>query len=167
MKTFEILSNTNYPCSIQHSQVVICFLLSVSSLQKKMFVHKYKHIFDYIAWQLTLLRQFTNLVRCASTIALCLMFNHSNGSAIWYWTKLEFERLQTHLAFLPTCKREIHLTMLVTPAPTRHGVEDNCVDITVTVETGVEMHGNVLRIMTNVDGKAVIKTEREQKKRRG
>lgn len=87
------------------------------------------------------------------------MFNHH-----------QIKVLETHLAFLPTCKREIHLTVLVTPAPTRHGVEDNCVDITVTVETGVEVHGNVLRVMTNVDGKAVIKTEthrlRVQRKRR-
>lgn len=61
---------------------------------------------------------------------------------------------QTHLALLPTCKRKMFLTMLVSPAPPRHRVKDNGVDIITTVKTGVEVQGDVLMVMTNVDGKA-------------
>lgn len=46
--------------------------------------------------------------------------------------------------------------MFVTPATPRHGVEDDGVDITAIVKTGVKVHGDVLRIMTNVDGKAAM-----------
>lgn len=61
---------------------------------------------------------------------------------------------QTHLALLPTCKRKMFLTMLVGPAPPRHRVKDNGVDIITIVETGVEVQGDVLMVVTNVNGKA-------------
>lgn len=62
---------------------------------------------------------------------------------------------QTHLALLPTCEWKMLLTMLVGPAPPRHRVKDNGVDIITIVETGVEVQGDVLMVVTNVDGKAV------------
>lgn len=61
---------------------------------------------------------------------------------------------QTHLALIPTCKRKMILTMLVGPAPPRHRVTDNGVDIITMVETGVEVQGDVLMVVTDVDGKA-------------
>lgn len=46
--------------------------------------------------------------------------------------------------------------MLVTPAPPGQGIEDDGVDITAAVETGVEVHCDVFGVMTDVDGKAAM-----------
>lgn len=63
--------------------------------------------------------------------------------------KLPIAEADVKLAFLPTNEGEVSLCELITPAPARQGVEDNGVG----VKTRVEVHRNVFRIMTNVDGK--------------
>lgn len=62
----------------------------------------------------------------------------------------------THLAFLPTREGEVSLTLLVTPASPGQGVKDDGVGVTAAVKTGVEVHRDVLGIMTDVDGKAAM-----------
>lgn len=71
----------------------------------------------------------------------------------------------THLALFPTCKRKMFLTMLVGPAPPRHRVTDNGVDIITIVETGVEVQRDVLMVVTNVDGKAANRGNTELRKK--
>lgn len=69
----------------------------------------------------------------------------------------------THLAFLPTREGEVSLAVLVTPASPGQGVEDDGVGVTAGVKTGVEVHRDVLGIMTNVDGKAAMEEHRGEK----
>lgn len=81
-------------------------------------------------------------------------------------SKQKFERLQTndkqphslpaHLAFLPTTEGEVSFTDFVTPASPGQGVEDDSVDVIAAGESGVEVHCDVLRVMTDVDGKAAM-----------
>lgn len=78
---------------------------------------------------------------------------------------VKYTDFQTHLALLPTCKRKMFLTLLVGPAPPRHRVKDNGVDITTIVETGVEVQGDVLMVVTNVDGKAANTGDTELRKK--
>lgn len=60
---------------------------------------------------------------------------------------------QTHLAFLPTHKGEVHVSFLLTPVTPGPGIADN----DVLVEAGVEVHRDVLGIVTDVECKAAAK----------
>lgn len=51
------------------------------------------------------------------------------------------------------------LTQLIAPAPTRQCVEDDGVDVTPVIETGIEVQGDVVGIVTNVDGEAATEAE--------
>lgn len=57
------------------------------------------------------------------------------------------------------------LLQLIAPAPTRQRVEDDGVDVAPVIETGIEVQGDVVGIVTNVDGEAA--TEAENTEMRG
>lgn len=77
----------------------------------------------------------------------------------------------THLAFLPTHEGEVSLTLLVAPASPGQGVADDDVGVAAAVETWVEVQCDVLRVMTDVDGKAAteaggVEVKRVQRNRK-
>lgn len=59
-----------------------------------------------------------------------------------------------HLGLLPLCKGEDSLAVLVPPAPPGQRVEDDGVVIAAVVEAGVEVQGQVVGVVTDVDGEA-------------
>lgn len=62
----------------------------------------------------------------------------------------------THLSLLPARKWEISLVLLVTPAPPGQRVEDNGVDVAAVLKAGVEVQGQVVGVVANVDGEAGV-----------
>lgn len=70
----------------------------------------------------------------------------------------------THLGFLSTRKREVSIAGLISPAPSRAVVTDDGVGIPTTVKTRVEVQSDVLRVMTDVDGKPGAECEKDRAK---
>lgn len=59
-----------------------------------------------------------------------------------------------HLGLLPLCKGEVVLADLVGPGPPGQRVEDDDVVNAALVEAGVEVQGQVVGVVTDVDGEA-------------
>lgn len=51
----------------------------------------------------------------------------------------------------PTCEGEMSLVLLVPPGPPTQGVKDDGVDNTSVIKTGVEVQGEVVTVVPNVD----------------
>lgn len=60
----------------------------------------------------------------------------------------------THLAFLPTREREVSLSFLLTPGTPRQRVAHDGVGVALVVEAGVEVHGDVVGVVADVEGEA-------------
>lgn len=70
------------------------------------------------------------------------------------WQQTSRASKTTHLSLLPTRKGEISLAVLVSPGPPGQRVEDDGVDIIAVVKAGVEVQGQVVGVMADVDGES-------------
>lgn len=95
---------------------------------------------------------------------MVLLFGIRQNRSLQDYSDKHPHALPTHLAFLPSHKGEISLTLLITPITPGQAVEDDGVCVVAVVETGVQVHRDVLRIMTDVDGKAAVEAETQRSK---
>lgn len=88
-------------------------------------------------------------------------FTHLGGNIVGILKMIP----QANLAFLSLSKGEVSVSLLFAPGTPRLGIANDG----VLVKARVEVHCNVVHIMTNVDGKAVEEAEMGKKraKKRG
>lgn len=93
---------------------------------------------------------------------LCINVAMTKNQSLLYRDCAYSHLRQTHLAFFSTGKGQISLSLLITPGPPRQVVADDGVG----VKARVEVHGDVLRIVPDVDSKAAVEVKVEVKNRR-